>query len=211
MLHAHYIQATASHEPRKYRQLVRRLWLRNTTMAAFSAVVLLSPAVTGKSIGKTPEYHVKAAFLYNFCKFIQWPDSAFQDENSPIILAVTDAAPFGDALKALDGRRVGGRTLEVREYRKPEEMNRCHMLFIPKSDRARATAYLRQVSTVPVATIGETRGFMESGGMIRLVQRASNLRFQINSDSLLEAALSVSSQLLKLAEKPNHSKTKNPL
>lgn len=204
LLHAHDIQATASDRHRKYPQLARRLWLRSTTMVALT-VVLLSPALADDNLGETPEYHVKAAFLYNFCKFIQWPDSAFQDDNSPIVLAVTDAAPFGDALKALDGRRVGQRTLEVREYRKPEEMNSCHILFIPKSDRARATAYLRQVSTAPVATVGETRSFMESGGMIRFVKRASNLRFQINPDSLREAALSVSSQLLKLAEQPNRN------
>ncbi len=171
-------------------------------------IVLLSPVSAKDCKENPPEYHVKAAFMYNFCKFIEWPDGAFEDEDSPIILAVTDAAPFGRALETLDGRRVGQRALEIREYRKPAEMGRCHMLFIAKSDRARTNAYLDKVSDAPVATVGENCDFLTTGGMVRFVQRASKLRFQINPAAMREAALTVSSQLLKLAEQPNGNERK---
>lgn len=121
-----------------------------------------------------PAYHVKAAFMYNFCKFIQWPDSAFEDESSPIILAATDKGPFGRALESLEGRRVGQRTLEVREYREPAEIGHCHMLFIAKTDCARTTAYLKQVSKKSVATVGETRNFLERGGWCALFNAPRN-------------------------------------
>lgn len=200
----------ANQRLRFFRQRAHSFWVR-CAAAAILVLVWLSPAAADRGGEERPEYHVKAAFMYNFCKFIQWPDDAFEDENSPIILAVTDATPFGRALEALDGRRVGQRTLEIREYSKPAEIGRCHMLFIPKTDRARTDAYLEQVTGTPVVTVGETPEFLAAGGMMRFVQRASKLRFHINPTAMREAALTVSSQLLKLAEQLHTNERREPL
>lgn len=163
-----------------------------------SLLTLCPPPVRGR-MHEVPEYHVKAAFLYNFCKFIEWPEERFANPTSPIVLGVTDAGPFGAALAALDGRRVGRRHLRVREVGAPASAATCHMLFV-NGDATHAKSYVVATAGRAVVTVGEDPAFLEDGGMIQFVRKQAKVRFQIDHERLKRAGLTVSSHLLKLAD-----------
>ncbi|RMF18990.1 MAG: YfiR family protein, partial [Deltaproteobacteria bacterium] len=148
------------------------------------------------------EYQVKAAFLYNFAKFVTWPEDAFSGEDAPFVFCIVGRDPFGDSLeKVLEGRRAADRPIVVRRGPDPESLGRCHLMFIGGSEDARVARHLRQASAQPVLTVGETEAFERAGGMIRLVVADKRVRFDINAKAADVARLKLSSQLLKLARK----------
>ena len=139
------------------------------------------------------EYRVKAAFLYNFVKFVEWPPRA---ASGPIMICVAGRNPFGNVLAdTVRGEVVAGRTLDARVILEPDDG--CHVVFIP--DGANARAYLRAARGQPVLTVGETPGFIEQGGLIRFYLDGGTVRFEIHRDGADRAGLRISSRLLQLA------------
>ncbi|HSN85930.1 MAG TPA: YfiR family protein, partial [Thermoanaerobaculia bacterium] len=119
------------------------------------------------------EYDVKAAFLYNFVKFVEWPAGAFRDDRSPIEICVYGTDPFGDSLDGVvKGETVEGRGLAIR---RPAQLaggagfEGCHVLFISGSERESARELLAALGSRPVLTVGDTEGFLRAGGMINFV------------------------------------------
>lgn len=162
--------------------------MRRTALA-----VLLACATTWAQ-EVTLEYRVKAAYLYNFVRYIEWPRDAIGE--SAINICVAGRNPFGTLLNDLvHGEAVGGHMLLVRVILEPEPG--CHVMFIPRG--AAMPAYMKAVGTAPVLTIGETPEFAESGGIITFVVEGSNVRFDINQDAAARAQLQISSRLLRLA------------
>jgi hypothetical protein len=146
------------------------------------------------------EYEVKAAFLYNFAKFVEWPADAFSSPGEPLILGIVGTDPFGDALKAIEGGSAAGRKILVNRFQTIEELGRCHILFISSSAKKNLPEILSLAQKWNVLTVGETRGFAEAGGVINFVLINKKIRFEINVDAAQQAGLKVSSQLLKVAK-----------
>jgi len=169
--------------------------------------MLLSCAIAMGSLSdlqpQTPppgEYEVKAAFLYNFAKFVEWPPGAFPDPNSPLIIGVVGEDPFGEALDfAVAGKLVQGRPLEVRRWRRFENVDSCHILLFSSSDRRTLPESLRQLGSLPVLTVGEPEEFIEAGGVLRFLLENNRVRFDINNLNAKKAGLKISSRLLALA------------
>jgi hypothetical protein len=145
------------------------------------------------------EYQVKAAFLFNFAKFVEWPDSAFSNENSPIIISVLGYDPFGESLDALKDRVVGGRRFLIKRISSVEELGECHILFISSSERGNLSQILQMVKNKNILTVGDTKGFTQSGVIINIIPEESRLGFEINLDAAEHTHLKIGSQLLKLA------------
>ncbi|RMD84581.1 MAG: YfiR family protein [Candidatus Dadabacteria bacterium] len=146
------------------------------------------------------EYQVKAAFLYNFAKFVTWPEEAFSAPDAPFVFCIVGHDPFGEGLeKVLSGRKAGGRRIVVRRGPDPESVGRCHLMFIGATEDAHVARHLRAVSAQPVLTVGESEAFARAGGIIRLVVADKRVRFDINQKAAEDARLRLSSQLLKLA------------
>lgn len=144
------------------------------------------------------EYRVKAAYLYNFTKFVDWPATAFEGSDA-FTICVAETNPFGPVLAAtLSGDTAAGRRLVARVLR--DARAKCHVLFIPAS--VRATPYLRGVRGAPVLTVGESPDFLEQGGIIRFVRQNGKIRFAISQDAAARSQLTISSRLLKLAIVP---------
>jgi hypothetical protein len=138
------------------------------------------------------EYQVKAAYLYNFVKFVQWPDTA---RPGPLIICIAGRNPFGTVLaETIRDEVVNGRTLASRTILEPDPA--CQVLFVP--DGA-PPAYLRAARGTPTLTVGESPDFLEQGGIINFVKEGPNVRFAISTEAAAEAGLQVSSRLLRLA------------
>lgn len=150
-----------------------------------------------------PEYRVKAAFLWNFAKFIQWPTNAFINDAAPFIIGVLGENPFGDDLEnTVRGKQITTRPITVKTCRTAAEARECHLLFISTSETNRLTDIFKSLRGSPILTVGdveETGKFTEAGGMINFVFEGNKIRFQINDDAAKAENLNISSKLLSLA------------
>jgi len=177
--------------------------LQNTTAGIFLVASVLATANPRDLEPQNPapgENEVKAAFLYNFAKFVEWPTSAFPDANSPLIIAVVGEDPFGEVLdRTVAGKLVRGRPLQVRRWKRMEDSQSCNILFVSASERGSLPDILRRIHNSPVLTVGEWEGFDEQGGMIRFLLRDNRIQFEINNRSATESGLKISSRLLGLA------------
>ena len=147
------------------------------------------------------EYQVKAAFLFNFAKFVEWPAQAFQSPDSPIEICVLGPNPFGSLLdKAVEGKVVGNRKFVVRDIRDAQQANECHMVFVSAAGGTLSQARLGEIKKCCVLTVGEAEDFIAGGGMINLRLESARVRVEINPDAAERARLRISSKLLSLAE-----------
>ena len=162
-------------------------------MRARILTLLVAITATLPAQGIPLEYRVKAAYLYNFVKFVEWPTTL---QSSVLTICVAGRNPFETVLDDLvGGAVVAGRRLESRVILEPTPG--CHVLFVPQG--ANAGAYLRAVVGQPILTIGEEPGFILSGGIARFYVDGINVRFEINPTAAEHAGLRISSRLLRLA------------
>lgn len=155
------------------------------------------------------EYQIKAAFLFNFTQFVDWPASSFSADDAPIVIAVLGENPFGSYLKeTVSGEKVKGHPVVVQYYDHPEEIKTCHILFIGLSDPKKTEQVISALKEKSILTISDMTGFLQEGGMIKFFTRQNNIRFEINPAAAKAADLTVSSKLLRVAEIFDPSKNK---
>ena len=162
---------------------------------------LLLAAVQGPAQSPQPsEYQLKAAYLFNFAKFIDWPQEAFPDAKAPFLIGILGDSPFGNDLQqTVAGKKINEHEIAVRPFRNPAEATNCHILFISTSEKKRLPEIIQSLRGTAVLTVGETEQFIETGGMVNFVEEASKIRFQINDTAAKAARLKISSKLLSLA------------
>jgi hypothetical protein len=157
---------------------------------------MAAPAFAASPV--TQEYRLKAAFLYRFPQFVEWPARAL-DGRATVDLCVVAPNPFGAVLDELvEGETLGGRVLRVRQLDGGAQAPSCHVVFLP-GDAAVRRIVLRQVATVPVLTVSDSPQFLNEGGIIQLSVVDNRVRFEINASAADRAGLRLSSQLLRLA------------
>ena len=146
------------------------------------------------------EYQVKAAYLFNFLKFVEWPGDPLVDTHGRWVVGVIGDNPFGDDLaQIVSGKTVQGHELLVRRFQSGEDLRACHVLFISASEKKRLPSMLAALSGSSVLTVGDMDHFIESGGMIQFVMEEKRVRFAIDVGASSQARLKVSSKLLSLA------------
>jgi hypothetical protein len=146
------------------------------------------------------EYQVKAAFLYNFTKFVEWPQERHEAPEAPIVITVLGRSPFGEALAAaVEGRQAGGRAIVVRRAVSLEEVREAHILFVPAGEEGRFADLAGALAGSAVTTVGESDRFAAHGGMITFVHESGRVRFSINLEAAEREHLKFSAQLLRLA------------
>jgi len=165
-------------------------------LVCFLAVVAAAAAASGPK-----EYVVKAACLFNFSKFIDWPTNAFSTPDSPFVIGIAGANPFGSDLQTMvQGHSVAGHPITVREIAPDDPAaGDCQILFISRATDSAAASLLQSLDKKPVLTVGETESFARCGGMIQFAVESSRLRFDINAESASRSGLNIRAQLLKLA------------
>ncbi|OHE22205.1 MAG: hypothetical protein A3J94_01770 [Syntrophus sp. RIFOXYC2_FULL_54_9] len=145
------------------------------------------------------EYKVKAAFLYNFTLFVEWPTETFPANDSPLTICILGKSPFGDALGSLRGKTVKTRKLAVRQINSVQEMRGCQVLFVSASEKMQLPNILAAVKNLNVLTVSDLDRFAEAGGIINFITLEDKVRFEVNLKAAQQARLKISSQLLKLA------------
>lgn len=147
---------------------------------------------------QAPEYQVKAAFLYNFTKLVEWPTNAFATDKSPLIVGVLGKDPFGKQLESLTtGRAVNDHALQSRHFSAVNQITNCHVLFICESERRKLDSIFDALRGQAILTVGDFKGF-ETRGMITLVKSNDSINLRINLEAATKARLKLSSRLIRL-------------
>jgi hypothetical protein len=150
------------------------------------------------------EYQVKAAFIFNFAKFIDWPADAFSDGGAPLYLCIVGNDPFGSSIdRLINGNSVDGHRMITKRFKAGDDLRGCHILFISSSEQKRAGQIMQSVRGVSVLTIGDTSQFTQQGGVINFVIQENKVRFEINAGAAGQARLKISSKLMALARGRN--------
>jgi hypothetical protein len=188
------------------RQTRRSATGRPVALALALAILCVSPSLGAASSAQEPrreaalEYEVKAAFLYKFAKFVEWPEDAPVADRPAVVIGVLGVDPFGEALDAaVRGKTVNGRALSVRRFAELRDLEPCQILFVSASEGRRLPEILTRLGGSPVLTVGEPETFTRDGGIVRLVTEDNKVRFEINVDAAEHAGLRISSKLLALA------------
>jgi len=162
---------------------------------------LLLAAHCGRAqVPQLSEYQIKAAFLYNFGRFVDWPPETFADGKSPFIFGLLGDNPFGNTLnEAFSGKTLNGHPVVVQLFHNLPDAMHCQILFISNSEKRRLADIIQSLHAASVLTVGENDHFTDAGGMINFITIDNKVRFQINDRAAKAARLKISSKLLGLA------------
>jgi hypothetical protein len=165
---------------------------------ALAALLVFVPAATTAA---PSEYQVKAVFLYNFSRFVEWPASAFAGPDAPFVVGVYGHDPFGaDLDEVVRGETAAGRPLIVRRVQTAAEAATCQILFIHQSEDKRISEVIDALDHQSTLTVSDVDGATQRGVMIRLVTEKGRVRLRVNVESARAAQLTISSNLLRSAE-----------
>jgi len=169
--------------------LLRAAWL--------AAALVLGGTAWAQTVLSEPE--LKAALVFNFARYVEWPERAFASVDAPLVLCVIGRDRFGAAFAALEGRKLQGRAVRVRTGLSAEEGRSCHVAFISEPSEHQLASILRTLGPQAVLTVSDIEGFVDAGGAIGIVYGEQRLQFEVNRAALNQSQLRASSQLLKLA------------
>jgi hypothetical protein len=164
------------------------------------------------------EYQIKAAFLYNFIMFTDWPKEKMSDDNEPIIIGIIGKDPFGDAFEPVKDKNVKGKNVVIELFKGLEELKeadkknfqehpqidsikKCHVLFISSSEKKWLSEVIDGVKDNSILTVTDTEGFIEAGGIINFTVEEKKVGFEVNLIATEKAKLKISSKLLRLAKR----------
>jgi hypothetical protein len=195
--------AQAQRTIENHRSVGSRTGLR--TLKAITMSVLLAnissapPRLRAESAGTT-EYAVKAAFLFHFAQFVEWPAEAFASAQSPLTYCTVGEDPFRGALdQSVNGKSFGSRPLQVQHLKDWQPGAGCQVVFIGEAESKRHAAALASVNEYPVLTVGESEHFVQDGGVIGFCLVENKVRFDVNLEAAGKVRLKISAKLLALA------------
>jgi hypothetical protein len=167
-----------------------------------TVLVLVAMILTTVGSGQiATEYQLKAAFLYNFTKFVEWPGDSFPTNNSPLRLCVLGNAPFSSELSQVtEGKIVGGHPVQVAALDNWHHARDCQLVFISSSELMPLRDILQGLRGTSALTVGDSKSFAQEGGMIGLFIEGERMRFEVNLRVANAAHLKISSKLLSLAK-----------
>jgi hypothetical protein len=176
-----------------------RLYSRIKSVALAALCIALALGVAAQVEAEPQEYSVKAAFIYNFTKFVEWPEDLSAGD-SPFVIGILGEDPFGGVLdETVSHKTVREKRIVVKRFSRIEDAKDCRILFISGSEKEDLSQIVKRLGHAPVLTVSDVGQFADQGGMIQLVMDQNRVRFAINVAATEQAGLKPSSQLLKLA------------
>jgi hypothetical protein len=183
------------------RAIIRRAALGWSRVVFALGLVLAFGFTPATGAREDTEYQVKAAFLLNFARFVEWPSSAFASPSAPLTIGILGDDPFGAVLdKLIVGKTVENHPLVLKRVTDVDAAVGCQLLFICESQKAQTADILQRLQGKPVLTVSDVERFTEAGGMICLKRRQDMIRFDINLHAAESNGLKISSRLFKLAD-----------
>lgn len=185
------------------RSVPRPAWrLLGRALVGLAVLAASGPRLLGQDNGPAAlEYQIKAAFLFNFAKFVEWPPGKLGEPRSRFAVCVLGKDPFGSVLdQALQGKTIDGRPVFVRRSASVSDCKDCHIVFISSSERERLAEVLQVLANASALTVSEMPRFAERGGMINFTTDDNKVRLEINAGSAASAGIRISSKLLNLAK-----------
>lgn len=210
----------------KTNKLQTKLTIRQTNLVAYlfvmvaGCVLCLAPTASAASeSAKYKEYEIKAAFMYNFLKFADWPAEKNEANDKKIIISILGKAPFGDTLESIEGKSAEDKKVVIKKFKGIEELEKSgekdsnklhpeieairksHLLFICPSEKKHIREILGSVKNHNVLTVADTEGFLEAGGIINFLMEENKVRFEVNMTAAKNTGLEIRSKLLRLAKR----------
>jgi hypothetical protein len=155
------------------------------------------------------EYDLKAAFLFNLAKFVQWPPVKFAQEDSPLVIGVRGDEAFDRFGRLLGNKVIGKHKLVVRRLESTEDLRSCHILFLSRSEKEPLEGWAEAGKGAGALTVGETEKFLEQGGMIQFSLEAQELRLQINAQCVQRGGLTITANALSALVNKGIAKVRN--
>jgi hypothetical protein len=181
---------------------MRKVGLLIAITCLLSAMALGSHA-EGLDSSDSSEYLIKAGFIYNFAKLVEWPTTAFAQPDSPIVIGILGNDPFGATLdRIVADKKINGRGFVIKRLkwgRDLKNLKDCNILFVSSSEKEHMDSVVDAMKWLPILTIGETPGFAKRGGIINFTLEDNKVRFEVNVEAAKYANLTISSRLLTLA------------
>jgi hypothetical protein len=169
--------------------------------ALVSILCLAHAGALAAQSAPTPEYRLKAVFLFNFAQFVEWPATAFPEADTPLVIGILGDDPFGAYLdETVRGERVNDRPLAVRRYQSVGDIGACHILFVSRPEQGRLSEILDSLKGTSVLTVSDAERFASRGGMIGFVTEQNRIRLRVNLEVARAAKLTISSKLLRPAQ-----------
>jgi len=182
--------------------------LKSTKLKKISA--LLSLLAFGWALplgaGEVSEYQVKAAYLFNFAKFVQWPQEVFANADTPLVIGVLGDDPFGEDLdKAVEGKTINGHIIKIRRFdnfdpNMAPDIRKCQILFIAYSEKNRLEDVIKNLRGSSILTVSEIEKFPLMGGMILFDQNGKKINLVVNPAAARKAKLEISARLLQVSK-----------
>jgi len=149
----------------------------------------------------TPEYQVKAVFLFNFSQFVEWPEQTFDNPKSPLIIGILGKDPFGSFLEeAIQNEEINGHPLSLKRFQKLDQVDTCHILFINPDISSKMDLVTKSLKGKNILTVSDANNFIKNGGMVRFFTENNKIKLRINLETIKAEKFTVSSKLLRLAE-----------
>jgi len=168
----------------------------------FSLILLIRAVAYAEDQAPPPsEYQMKAAFLFNFAKFVEWPVMVFKSPDQPIAICTLDENPFGSSLDDITrDKTVGNRKFAIRKVSNIEEVSKCHILFVGASQLKVFRSFPGNLTRFAILTVGEDEDFIANGGIVNLKLKDARIQIEIDIGGAERAHLRISSKLLSLAK-----------
>jgi len=173
---------------------------RSMTGKLIAFVLILAIGCSSHAQAPATEYEVKAAYLLNFGKFVKWPESALPPGTDKFSICVLGDDPFGNVLSTtVRDEKIDGKPVVARHISRSQDVTGCQVLFVSRSEDKQVRKLLQSFSKSAVLTVSDMPGFVDHDGMIQFTLVNNRVRFEVNLDSVQQAGLVLSSELLKVA------------
>ena len=203
MVDAPYQDPRAAGCPRASRRARRGGRLGLAALAAWGGLCLSGLSAAAPPDNPRDEYRVKAAFLYNFGRYVEWPKESFAHDSDPFVIGVCGTDPFGELLDAIAlNKRIQERRIVVRRFSSPDDYRQpCQLLFVSRSlSNEQQKALLRKTAGNPVFVVGESPGLGERGAEANFITEGNRIRFELNAGNARQAQLCLDAKLLTLGK-----------
>lgn len=171
---------------------------KRKVIALLLFILLTAPNAFGEPKGYS-EYKIKAGYIYNFARFIKWPEKSFESHPSSFLLCLIEGDPFGSQFNRVEGKSITGKKLTIKRLKTDDNLKQCQILFIPSAKETQMSSIINSLDDSHVLTVGDIQDFHQVGGMVGLIKKDDQVKLEINLKATKQRELRINAKLLEIA------------